>query len=202
MKNRGMMWKQWVIIILLGVSLVGCGIFSGSESDPTQDSGPTPTPTGQGALVAPEDSSDSPCQDLAGRLEIQILVGPAEAVGLEPVTVGEIPFEVLKVGDTFLIEGGGQLDSYSDVLSAEWGTYTVTFEGDTTVNGTCISTDDDDVLNLVVEMTGDQNVEIIYEGTQLNYPWSGTTQIEAGFPIQEGAQQEGEGWILILHLDQ
>ena len=100
------------------------------------------------------------------------------------------------------MEGGGQLESYSDVLSAEWGTYTVTFEGDTIVNGACVSTDGSAVLNLVVEMTGEQNVEITIEDTQMNYPWSGTTQIDARLPIQEGAQQEGEGWILILHLDQ
>ena len=148
-----------------------------------------------------ETPSVNHCEGLKGYLELQILVGPAEAVGLEPVTVGEIPFSVVQGGDTYQVEGGGPLESFSDVLTAEWGTYTVTFEGDTSVSGDCISSDDTAILTLMVEMTGDQNVEIIYEGTQMNYPWSGTNQIETSLPVVDGAQQSGEGWIIILHLN-
>lgn len=152
-------------------------------------------------MVAAEGSSVNRCEGLAGSLDLQILVGPSEAVGLEPFSVGEIPFTVVREGDSYKVEGGGTLESYSDVLTAEWGTYTVTFEGDTSVRGECVSIDDTATLTLVVEMTGDQNVEIVYDGTEMNYPWSGTTQIEASLPAQDGAQQEGEGWILILHLN-
>jgi len=151
--------------------------------------------------VVAEGSLVNRCEGLAGSLDLHILVGPSEAAGLEPFSVGEIPFTVVREGDSYKVEGGGTLESYSDVLTAELGTYTVTFEGDTSVRGECVSIDDTAKLTLVVEMTGDQNVEIVYDGTEMNYPWSGTTQIEASLPAQDGAQQEGEGWILILHLN-
>lgn len=200
MKHQWNLAKQWILIILIGAILTGCGIFS---SPSTEDVGsPTPTPTEQGMMIVTEESHDNPCQGLTGDIEVQILVGPAEAVGLEPVTVGEIPFTVVSAGDSFLVEGGGQLESYTDLLTAEWGTYTVTFEGDTTVSGECVSTGENAELNLSVEMSGEQNVEIVYDGQTMNFPWSGTTQIDATLPVQEGAQSGGEGWNLILHLNQ
>lgn len=199
MSKMSRMRKNCTIIILLGGILAGCGISSSSNQ--LEIGSPTPTPTNQGGMVASESPSADRCEGLAGYLELQILVGPAEAVGLEPVTIGEIPFNIVQDGDSYQVEGGGPLESYSDVLTAEWGTYTVTFEGDTSVSGECISSDDTATLTLLVEMTGDQNVEIIYEGTQMNYPWSGTNQIQASLPVVEGAQQTGEGWILILHLN-
>lgn len=187
------------LMIFLGFSFSGCGRLSSSEQEALKS--PTPTPTEPSSVVAPDSQSGNPCQELTAKLELQILVGPSEAVGLEPVTVGEIPFVVLDEGNTYMVEGSSKLDSYSDVLSAEWGTYTVTFEGVTVVSGECVSSGDDAELNLNVEMTGEQNVEIIYEGTELNYPWSGTTQIDTTLPVEDGAQQVGEGWILILHLN-
>ena len=119
-----------------------------------------------------------------------------------PVTLGEIPFNILSTGDSYIVEGGGPLEYYSDVLSAAWGTYSVTFEGDTNVSGECVATGEDAQLILAVEMTGDQNVEIVYEGTQMNFPWSGTSQIEVTLPVINGAQQQGEGWLLTLNLIQ
>ncbi len=193
--------KIFILIVFTIVSLVGCGIISRSELDPVQDSDPTPTPTNQGGMVANESPSTNPCEGLAGDLKLDILVGPSEAVGLEPVTIGNIPFNVVGEGGIYTIQGGGPLESYSDVLSADWGTYTVTFEGDIFVSGECVSTGDDAELNLQIEMNGDQNVEIVYDGTQMNYPWSGTTQINAMLPVMDGATNEGEGWILTLNLD-
>jgi len=46
-----------------------------------------------------------------------------------------------------------------------------------------------------------RTVEVIFEGIQTTYPWTGTSHLEANFLLEEGAQQEGEGWILILHLN-
>jgi len=199
------MWQRRRILVLvylmifLGFNLTGCSMFTSPEQGVVEI--PTATPTGQGGMVVPDNPPEDPCQGLAGKIELQILVGPSEAVGLEPVTVGEIPFVVENEGDFYKVKGSANLDSYSDVLSAEWGTYTVTFEGVTVVSGECISSGDDAKLNLNVEMTGEQNVEIIYEGTELNYPWSGTTQIDTTLPVEDGTQQVGEGWILILHLN-
>lgn len=191
------------VLLLALSSLVGCGIFTDSGSNTSQDSVPTPTPTEiTGVQQGEDDLTKDPCQGIAGDLKLEILVGPSEAVGLEPVTIGNIPFTVVGEGGMYSIQGGGPLESYSDVLSAEWGTYTVTFEGDITVSGECLSTGDDAELQLQVEMSGDQNVEIVYEGTQMNYPWSGTNQISATLPVRDGATAEGEGWLLTLNLDQ
>jgi hypothetical protein len=54
---------------------------------------PSPAPTAA-PLVQPATPSPpvvSRCQGLGGTLEVQVLVGPAEAVGLEPVSVGDVP---------------------------------------------------------------------------------------------------------------
>ena len=194
-------WRTWAVLIIIFLSSAGCGIFSRSATEPPQDSGPTPTPTNEGGMIGTESSPDNPCSELAGNIEFQILVGPSDAVGLEPLTVGEIPFMVTQEGGTYIVEGGGPLDAFLTFHNAAWGTYTVTFEGDTTIDGECLSSGDNAVLNLQVEMTADQNVEVVIEGQTMNYPWSGTRQIEVSLPIQEGAQQGGEGWNLILHLD-
>jgi len=34
----------------------------------------------------------------------------------------------------------------------------------------------------------------------MDYPWSGTQEIEVSFPAEDGATQSGEGWTLVLHL--
>jgi hypothetical protein len=202
MRRYGSRWLLLINLTLICSFLTGCGILSRTNLNPQPGSNPTPTATEiLGAQPGTKIPTQNPCQGLEGSLDLQILVGPSEAVGLEPVTVGEIPFVVLQEGDSYLVEGGGPLQSYSDVLTANWGTYTVTFEGDTIVTGECVLAGEEAGLVLTVEMSGDQNVEIIYEGTQMNYPWSGTTQIEASLPIQDGAQQQGEGWVLILHLN-
>lgn len=197
MDHRGKDLRFWFSAIIC-LTLAGCGIFSTSK--PGIDQSPTTTPTSGGGVVL-IDPTGHPCEGVSGTLEIQILVGPSEVVGLTPFSLGEIPFDVLDEDGAFPIEGGGQLESYSDVLSAAWGTYTVTFEGDLVASGECVSTGDVAVLDLNVEMTGEQNVEIVFDGAQMNYPWSGTSQIEATLPVEDGAQQEGEGWILILHLN-
>ncbi|MGC9385276.1 MAG: hypothetical protein ACP5D6_11810 [Kosmotogaceae bacterium] len=148
----------------------------------------------------PDKSAENPCEGVSGTLELQILVGPSEVVGLTPTTVGQIPFNVVSDGNIYNIEGGGPFDYFVETESYEWGTYTVTFEGDALVKGNCVSTDLGGMLNVNVELIGEQNVEVVYEGISTNYPWSGTPQITVNLPLEEGAQQEGEGWVLILHL--
>ena len=60
------------------------------------------------------------CDGLGGNIEMQVLVGPSEVVGLEPLAIGTIPFTVRSDGEVNLIEGGGLID-YQDVLEKEWG---------------------------------------------------------------------------------
>lgn len=185
-------------MVILCVLLVGCSVFSNVKPDDGRS--PTATSTIAGGVFVTDIPKKHPCEGISGTLELQILVGPSEVVGLKPTSVGEIPFDVIPDGEIFNITGGGPMDYYVETESYEWGTYTVTFDGDAVVRGDCVSRDNGGVLNVNVEMIGAQNLEVNYEGTTSNYPWSGVPQITVNLPIEDGATQEGEGWVLILHL--
>jgi hypothetical protein len=120
-------------------------------------------------------------------------------VGLEPVSVGSVSFAVISDQEPYLAEGSGGL-GYSDVLQKEWGTYTVTMDMSLGVSGECIDSGQTGQLNLVLEMTGSQLVVVEAEGFSGEYPWEGTQTRELAFPLQEGATNEGEGWVVVLHL--
>ena len=139
--KRCLLLTVWMIVSLY---LAGCGSSSNLNSNPQENLESTPTPTEiPGSLPMTATPPQNPCQGLSGNLKLEILVGPSEAVGLVPVTLGEIPFNILSTGDSYIVEGGGPLEYYSDVLSAAWGTYSVTFEGDTNVSGECVATGED-----------------------------------------------------------
>jgi len=198
MHDRRRVLRLWFLIIIC-FNLAGCSFFSTSK--PSVDQSPTATPTNEGGVVVPDKSAENPCEGVSGTLELQILVGPSEVVGLTPTTVGQIPFNVVSDGNIYNIEGGGPFDYFVETESYEWGTYTVTFEGDALVKGNCVSTDLGGMLNVNVELIGEQNVEVDAEGFQGAYPWSGTNIMEVALPIVDGASQHGEGWMLVLHLD-
>jgi hypothetical protein len=161
---------------------------------------PTATPTPAPAVaITPTPAEPSRCQGLAGQLEIQVLVGPAEAVGLEPVAVGSVPFTVTTSNPPYLVEGQGPI-SYEATLTERWGTYTVTMDMDTAVQGDCSGEAGSEQLSLVLEMTGEQLVVVEAEGFQGEYPWEGTQTRDLAFPLEEGATAEGEGWAVVLHL--
>jgi len=141
----------------------------------------------------------SRCQGLSGQLEVQVLVGPAEAVGLEPVAVGSVPFAVTSSEPPFLVEGQGPI-SYQATLEREWGTYDVTMDLDTAVQGQCSGEPGSEQLDLILEMTGEQVVVVDAEGFHGEYPWSGTQSRDLAFPLEEGATAQGEGWVVVLHL--
>jgi len=186
-------WRIFSTLLLTIFIILGCSIFSGSESNPT----PTPTATVTSGLI----TSKSRCDGLTGSLELQILVGPSDAVGLEPYAVGEIPFAVVADGESYKLEGGGPLNYNEEILESEWGTFTVKFQTDTVISGTCVFIEDVEALNINLVAIGEQMVEVRAEGFQMDYPWSGTPELAVSFPLEEGARQEGEGWVLILHLD-
>jgi hypothetical protein len=127
------------------------------------------------------------------------LVGPAEAVGLEPVAVGNVPFSVAADEAPFVVQGGGGI-SYADVLVEEWGTYEVTLDLDTSISGECVADDGSTRLDLVLDVTGQQLVEVEAEGFQGEYPWSGEKSLDLSFPLVDGATAQGEGWVMVLHL--
>jgi hypothetical protein len=161
---------------------------------------PTPTPTvGLLPVATTPAPAASRCEGLAGQLEIQVLVGPAEAVGLEPVAVGSVPFAVTGSEPPYLVQGQGPI-SYEDTLQKVWGTYAVTMELDVAVQGDCSGQAGGEQLDLALEMTGEQLVVVEAEGFQGEYPWSGTRTQELTFPLEEGATAQGEGWVIVLHL--
>jgi len=86
-------------------------------------------------------------------------------------------------------------------LEAEWGSFTVKFDGETTISGECVSKDAKGILSVLLEMDGSQTVEVVVEGVTSTFPWVGTPQLNTSFPIEDGAQVQGEGWVLVLHLN-
>lgn len=189
-----------VISLLLAAITVGCGLPSSQGTEDSTNATPTPTKiTGQ-VIVTP-DNSQNICDGLAGTLEMQLLIGPSEAVGLSPYTFATIPFQVVQEGSIYFVEGGGAVEYYEDLLTADWGSFGVTFEGDTSVSGECIPSGEGGTLNVTVEMDGQQTVVVTVEGMETTYPWEGSPTVEASFPLAEGAQIDGEGWALILHLN-
>ena len=182
------------------IFVLGCGLFQNPDTTPTQTATPTYTPESGSAMLTPAPTT-SQCEGLSGALEMQVLAGPAEAVGLEPFAVGEIPFSVVNEGGTHAIQGNGTV-AYQQVLEKDWGTYSVTLDITTTVSGECSGTVGNEALHMNVEAIGEQMVEVRAEGFSGDYPWSGTHQLELTFPLEEGASAEGEGWAFILHLNE
>jgi hypothetical protein len=185
---------------LMLVVILGCGLFPNPGSDITQTPTPTYTPEG-GIPVSTSLAPKNRCEGISGSLEMQVLAGPAEAVGMEPLAVGNIPFSVTQNGQIYAVQGSGNL-SYQQTLEESWGTYTVALDMTAVVSGECSGEAGNETLAMVVEATGEQMVEVRAEGFSGDYPWSGTHQLELTFPLVEGASAQGEGWAFILHLNE
>jgi hypothetical protein len=168
-------------------------------SDPVATATPTPTtPAASGAAPTPEPPT-SACSGLIGQIEMQVLVGPADAVGLEPSAVGSIPFSVTSQDEPYAVQGGGDI-LYADTLQKEWGTYEVTLDLQTTLSGECVAAAGGEALQLRLDMAGQQMVEVEAEAFHGEYPWSGEVSLDLSFPLTDGATAQGEGWVLVLHL--
>jgi hypothetical protein len=193
-----------IFILLIFVFIAGCSPSNAAnqnENTETQPAFSTPTPTAiSGGRNTPLSRVDK-CEGLGGSLEMQALVGPSEEVGLEPLAVGSIPFSVVSNEGVNLLQGSGAI-SYQDVLEKEWGTYTVNFNLETAINGTCASDNESGMLDIIVSMSGEQFVEVVSQGFQGEYPWSGSHEFNLSLPIIEGASAEGEGWLFVLHLNE
>lgn len=168
-----------------------------AEPPPSPTSTPTPTP--QVSIPLTPTSPATRCQDLTGQIEVKVLVGPADAVGLEPVAVGMVPFAVVSDQVPYLVQGSGAL-SYDDVLAQEWGTYAVTLEMTVDVGGECTGAGGSEQLLLTLEAAGDQLVVVDAGEFYGEYPWSGTNIFDLQFPLEDGASVEGEGYAFLLHL--
>lgn len=170
---------------------------------PTEELPPSPTPTNTPTPAAAIQHTPPPpssrCEDLAGDVEIQVLVGPAEAVGMEPQAVGNAPFSVVSSEPPYLVQGAGPI-SYEGVQVHDWGTYSVALEMDTTISGECTGAGGDETLHLILEASGEQMVVVDASGFQGEYPWSGTHSFDLTFPLVDGASVQGEGYAFVLHL--
>jgi hypothetical protein len=186
-----------IIVLLVSLLMFGCQWSATPQTEPVMQ--PTQTPTAAAGDVLLTEEESNRCAGLSGTLELHVLVGPSEIVGMAPLAIGKIPFTVNLVDGRHVIEGGGPLYFEEQVYELERGTYSVSFDGDGDVSGTCEALDQGEVLNLTVVMVGEQMLTVITEGFQMDYPWSGTVVIEASLPVEEGAEQSGEGWTLVLH---
>lgn len=189
----------WMIVPLF--LMIACNLSSNAAPAPDAEIvEDTPTPTFSGGVIDTEPTSvPSRCEGLSGVLELQVLVGPAEVVGLEPVSIGELPFSIISSEGLYLIQGGGSL-SYEDVLEKDWGTYSVFFDMDGTVEGECSGAPGSEMINVTIETIGEQMVEVRAEGFSGDYPWEGTNTINLSLPLEDGATAQGEGWVVVLHL--
>ena len=167
---------------------------------PAETATPTPTPvaapTGPTATPEPADA----CAGFSGSLEVQVLIGPSDAVGLEPVAVGAVPIAAAGATSPHPVSGQTYV-TYQDALVEEWGSFTVYFDADIAVDGTCTDTNGVATLDLEVTMTGSQLVEVRSEGFNADYPWEGTYTLPARMPAEDGASVEGEGFAFTLRLN-
>ncbi len=168
------------------------------QTNPTPTATPTKAPQSQ-----PEPTQappPSPCEGLSGEIELQILVGPADAVGLTPKTAGFIPFSVTGSAPPYTISGSGPIN-YQETLTENWGTYTVYMDLDTTLDGECSDTNGAGILHAALTLSGSQMVEVRSDGFNQDYPWQGTDIRSMDFPLQDGAEAQGEGWVCVLHIE-
>lgn len=196
-----MSWKFANLLIPFFFILSACAPSSESSPSPAKGSImiPTPTPTEISGSSLDLPTTASRCVGLEGVLELQLLVGPAEAVGLEPVAIDDIPFSVVSIEEPYTIAGANAI-FYENILEEVWGTYSVSFNMDIMIGGICGGEEGAEQLMIDVEMAGDQMVEVQAEGFQGEYPSSGTHQLELTFPLVDGAEASGEGWQFILHI--
>jgi hypothetical protein len=200
----------WVRLatVVAGIFLImACSLFNNFSPTPTPGASvfttvpitPTPTINGGSSIEVTPSPVTSRCDGLSGELEMQILVGPADAVGLEPLSVGDIPFAVVPHEGAYLVQGGGGI-SYQATLEEDWGTYSVSFDMETTLSGVCVGKPGSEELKITVEPSGEQIVEVRAQGFQGDYPWTGTPTLDLSFPLEDGATLAGEGWAFVLHL--
>ena len=109
--------KRWRIIAVwvtgIVVFIMGCS--------PSSNLVLTPTPTITGGGSGPPPPSSNRCEGLSGELEMQVLIGPSEVAGLEPLAIGNVPFSVVSDEGANIVQGSGSI-SYQDVLGAECST--------------------------------------------------------------------------------
>ena len=79
--------------------------------------------------------------------------------------------------------------------------YEVTLDLRASISGEFAEGPDGPTLAMSIYMSGEQLVEVEADRFQGEYPWSGEVSLDLSFPVTDGATAQGEGWVLMLHLD-
>lgn len=164
-------WVKMAIPLML-VVIMGCGFVPKPSHDMIKTPTSTFTPEG-GMPVATSTVTKNRCGGVSGSLEMQVLAGPAEAVGMEPIAVGNIPSSVIQIGTIYAVQGNGTL-SYHQILEESWGTYTASLDMTSVVSGDCGGDVGNEYLDMTIEASGEQMVQVRAEGFSGDYPWSGS----------------------------
>jgi hypothetical protein len=203
-KTYQSIWSKTIVVLGFVVVIIACNTSANPGTAPTPSITVKPAITATPTITIGDpilpSAQPGQCDGLSGNIEMQVLIGPAEVVGLEPLAIGSIPFSVTPMGDAYVIEGGGSI-TYQDVLEKEWGTYTVEFDLQAVVSGSCQGDEHSGELNMAVETNGEQFVEVEAEGYYGEFPWAGSHEFNLSFPIEEGSEVAGEGWAFVLHLN-
>lgn len=190
--------RSIIFVLVIFFVAISCNLLTGGEGVQTQETAtPTPTPGWMLDRDEPEDES-SVCAGLSGAIIAEVLIGPAEAVGLEPIEIAIIDFSVSRE-KPYIVQGSGSSSSPPQVLAEEWGTYTVSFDMSFIITGTCVD-EGEGLLMLELDMSGNQLVEVEAEGFHGEYPWAGDSTFTLEFPLQDGFTHSGEGWKFTLIL--
>jgi hypothetical protein len=152
----------------------------------------TPTET-------PKSSGISRCYGMTGRIEVRTVVAEAAGLGLDPFSIGEIPFEVTSQYAPYRVAGKSKL-VYKQKVEEDWGTYKGDINLMGSISGQCLTGDKDGELHLNISINGSQTVVIRSKGYNKQIPWSGGANIPLIFGHSEGYTMAGEKWLFILHM--
>jgi hypothetical protein len=198
MRQSTRTFMKLVILFAVALFLISCNPRISEDSTSIPEVA-TPTATSTPSLgLATEEKEQSVCDGLSGQLLVEVLIGPAEAVGLEPIELAVVDFSASEV-EPYLVLGSGASASPPQVLTEEWGTYTVSFDMNFGITGVCQEEGDGHLL-LDLTMDGNQLVVVEAEGFHGEYPWAGSETFTLDFPLQDGYEYAGEGWKITLIL--
>lgn len=175
-----------------------------TSSLPTETVTPFPvaseTPNVEVPTETPKSASSgtSRCYGMNGRIEVRVIVPEAAGYGLDPFSIGEIPFYVTTQSVPYRVEGKSKL-VYKGKTEEDWGSYKGDINLMGAISGQCMTGENDGELRINISMSGKQTVVIRAKGFNKQIPWSGGVSIPLIFGWSEGYTMAGEEWLFVLH---
>ncbi len=174
---------------------------------PTETVTPLPIATNDpNAIVAAETPTEGPknsgvsrCYGMTGRIEVRAMVPEAAGLGLDPFSIGEIPFEVTTSYAPYRVAGRSKL-VYKDKTEEDWGTYKGDINLMGSISGQCLTGDKDGELHINISINGSQLIVIRSKGFNKQIPWSGGVSVPLILGHSEGYSMAGEKWLFVLHM--